>query len=253
MSAAYRRGEDITHHTDAGADMFTTLLESRAPRQRRAGSAITSAVLHGAAIAAIVAMSLPGRGDAKLAPPKEAKVRFIPIARPPVSQPKVAPPSSAVHQVPVSVPTRVIIAPVNVPTSLPPIDLGAPPLGDEPITIGRPGFALPGVSGPPIGSDGSAVAESLVDRTPRLLPGAPDPRYPNSLRSSGMSGQVVVRFVIDTLGRAELGTLTTVETSHVLFAESVREALGRFRFTPGEASGRKVRTMVQIPFTFALK
>ena len=235
--------------------MFNTLLESRATRQRRAGSTITSAVLHGAAIAAIVAMSIPGRSDARLAPPRETKVRFIPIAHPPVSQPKVTAPSTAVHQVPVSVPTRVIIAPVNVPTSLPPVDLGVAPLSDTTsFRITGPGIRAPGLGGPSRGIEsGSAIDEALVDRTPRLLPGAPDPRYPNSLRSSGMSGQVVVRFVIDTLGRAELGTLTTVEATHVLFAESVREALGRFRFTPGEAAGRKVRTMVQIPFTFALK
>ena len=37
------------------------------------------------------------------------------------------------------------------------------------------------------------------------------------------------------------------------FAESVRAALPRFRFSPGEAGGRKVRTRVQIPFDFTLR
>jgi len=230
--------------------MFNTLLESRAPRQRRAGSTLTSALLHGAGIAAIVAMTVPGSGDARLAPPAEAKVRYVPIAARP-AQPQQPVQTQTVHQAPTSQLTRVIVPPLSIPTSLPPIDLSGPPLGDEPVLI-RSG-PLPGLVGPRGVDSGGIMEESLVDRAPRLLPGAPDPRYPNSLRSSGMSGQVVVRFVIDTLGRAELGSLTTVEATHVLFAESVREALGRFRFTPGEAAGRKVRTMVQIPFTFALR
>jgi hypothetical protein len=32
----------------------------------------------------------------------------------------------------------------------------------------------------------------------------------------------------------------------------VKNALGYYRFSPGEVAGRKVRTMVQVPFTFAL-
>jgi hypothetical protein len=34
--------------------------------------------------------------------------------------------------------------------------------------------------------------------------------------------------------------------------ESVREALARYRFSVGEAGGRKVRTRVQLPFEFTL-
>ena len=43
-----------------------------------------------------------------------------------------------------------------------------------------------------------------------------------------------------------------IETSHPLFAEAVKNALAFYRFSPGEVAGRKVRTMVQIPFTFSL-
>ena len=38
-----------------------------------------------------------------------------------------------------------------------------------------------------------------------------------------------------------------------LYDEAVREALGRYRFVPGEVAGRKVRTMVQLPFDFRVK
>jgi protein TonB len=70
------------------------------------------------------------------------------------------------------------------------------------------------------------------------------------LRDSGTNGNVVIRFVIDTLGRAELGDVTVVESSHSLFTDAVRAALVDYRFAPGEIGGRKVRTMVQMPFNF---
>lgn len=233
--------------------MFTTLLESRAARQRRTGSTLASAVLHGAAIAAIVAMTLPGRGDAKVAPVAEREVEWhVRIVPTPPAHRDVA--QQPVHQVPSQQFTRVIIPPIATPTSLPPIELSGPSLNEEIVRIGGPGVSSPGLVGPALNSaSGGIMEEALVDRAPRVLPGAPDPRYPASLRASGVTGHVVVRFVVDTLGRAELGGVTTVEATHALFGEAVREALGRFRFTPGEVAGRKVRTMVQVPFTFALR
>ena len=72
------------------------------------------------------------------------------------------------------------------------------------------------------------------------------------LRERGHNGRVVVQFVIDTLGRAEMGGLQVVEASDPLFAESVRAVLPRYRFSPGEAGGRKVRTLVALPFDFTV-
>ena len=140
-----------------------------------------------------------------------------------------------------------------VPDHLPPIDLG-PALPPDEIVIGRGirtaspiGSDLPGLGGP-----GSAVDEHLVDRAPRLAGRFADPRYPAALREAGIEGRVVVQFVVDTLGRAELDELQVVQGSHPQFVESVRAALARYRFTVGEAGGRKVRTRVQIPFDFTL-
>jgi protein TonB len=73
-----------------------------------------------------------------------------------------------------------------------------------------------------------------------------------SLRERGINGHVAVQFVIDTLGRAEMGGLTIVEATDPLFAQSVRTVLPRYRFSPGEVGGQKVRTLVQLPFDFTL-
>ena len=61
-----------------------------------------------------------------------------------------------------------------------------------------------------------------------------------------------VQFVVDTLGRAEMSGLRVVEESDPLFAQSVRAVLPRYRFSPGEVGGQKVRTLVQVPFEFTI-
>jgi protein TonB len=236
--------------------MLNVLLESRAPRARRMGSTVTSAVVHASLIAGAVALTLPGPVKATNASPRDPVYIVPPPTRPAAPRkprggtPRDATPRGAMPAAP-RLPT--IAAPTVVPVSLPPIDAG-PALPPDQIVIGGPGVATASPIGgsSAIGSGGSAIDERLVDRAPRLLVGAAEPRYPASLRDAGVQGRVVVQFVVDTLGRAEVGELQVIETPHALFVDAVRAALGRYRFTVGEAGGHKVRTRVQIPFDFML-
>jgi protein TonB len=237
--------------------MFTVLLESRAPRKRRVGSTVASAVLHGALIATAVALTMPGRGDAGVVatPPADDTIIFVVPAVEP------HPPSPRVHEGSTEIfspagPRVVFEPPKFTPPELPTTDIG-PAIPPDEIVIGGPGSrtASPaGVFGPSslLGSDGSAVDVRLVDRAPQLAGRALEPRYPAQLRDAGVQGRVVVQFVVDTLGRAELGDLQILESPHALFDGAVRAALATYRFVPGEAGGRKVRTRVQIPFEFTL-
>jgi protein TonB len=240
-----------TIHTGENA-MLNVLLESRAPRPRRFGSTVASALLHGALIAGAVALTLPGPVDANGVPVRETRVEWVDIRRTP---PVVAAPHTQAPTSPSGPSLPTIPAPSFVPSTLPPIDVG-PVIPPDEIVIGGPGVrtASPiGVGDPGllVGA-GSAIDERLVDRAPRLLGQAIEPRYPAALRETGVQGRVVVQFVVDTLGRAELGELQVVESAHPQFVESVRAALARSRFSAGEAAGRKVRTRVQIPFDFTL-
>ena len=63
---------------------------------------------------------------------------------------------------------------------------------------------------------------------------------------------MLVNLVAPTV-TVELDGVQFVETTHPLFSEAVRNALGSFRFSAGEIGGRKVRTMVQLPCTFELR
>lgn len=231
--------------------MLNVLLESRARRPRRIGTTVVSALVHAALVAGAVSLTLPTRVDAR---PHRDPLGPVIYTVPPRPAPPSASASRHVLAVPVGPVFHQINVPVTVPDHLPPIDVG-PALPPDQIILGGPAISPSspvggGASG--LAGTGGVVDELLVDRAPRLTGNAPDPKYPSSLRDAGIQGRVVVQFVVDTLGRAELGDLQVVETPHALFVESVRAALARYRFSVGEAGGRKVRTRVQLPFDFVL-
>jgi protein TonB len=235
--------------------MFTTLVESRAVRPRSARGAAVSLILHGTFIAGAVALTIPDRVNATPDVRKPPPITFV-------SRPKVVPQHTDQQpprgDVRLPAPPTVTMTRIPLPdigsTTLPPIEISGPPLPpDGPVSIGRP------IGGPPTETNGgrelsgTVVDVNMVDRAPSIVGNAPIPRYPNPLRESGVAGRVVARFVVDTLGRAEMDGVSIVETSHTLFSEAVKNVLGQYRFTPGTVGGRKVRTMVQVPFTFTLR
>lgn len=236
--------------------MLNVLLESRAPRERRMGSTLASAMLHGALIAGAVALTMPAPVDANMATAADSVIIYVPLPRRPT--PAIPDVSRRTQRQVADAPVLPAIAPPDVvPTTLPPIDVG-PVLPPDEIVIGAPGSRTSSLGAARdvstlAGDRGRAIDAELVDRSPRLLGRALEPRYPAPLRDAGVQGRVVVQFVVDTLGRAELDGLQVMETPHPLFVESVRAALERYRFAPGESAGHRVRTRVQLPFDFTLK
>lgn len=235
--------------------MFVTLPESRARRTRRVGGTVASVLIHAAIIAGAVGLTMTGSAGARVAPPvrRDSIVYVVPVDHRPTSS------STARGS---STPTTSVPAPRRLPSL--DIILGkAPPVLDEfregfptpaELPAGEPGIQTTGsVSAPGSGTPGSVVGEYETDRAPRILGTPPEPRYPDALRAVGITGGVVVQFVVDTSGRAEPGSLEVLSATRAEFAESVRAALSRFRFGAGEAGGRRVRTRVELPFDFTLR
>jgi TonB family protein len=81
----------------------------------------------------------------------------------------------------------------------------------------------------------------------------PTPQYPPSLESAGYEGRVLAQFVVDTLGRVDVRTFKVLESPHPLFSKAVQDALPSMRYKPAMIKGRKVRQIVQQPFTFAIR
>jgi periplasmic protein TonB len=94
--------------------------------------------------------------------------------------------------------------------------------------------------------------EFQVEKPVRQAPGSAVPRYPDTLRVAKVAGEVVVAFVVDTTGLAEVNSLKILKSTNALFAEAVKVALPDMRFIPAMIGGRKVRQLVQQPFVFAI-
>jgi len=234
--------------------MLGTLLESNAIRARRTGGTLASTLVHAALFAGAIVVTARGPGLKPVDPDEIVLPPFV-VGRPPdAPDVRVHRPSSSTP----TVPTAPQLPSVDrVPDEIPPIDVDVKiPVGsDDEVARGTgPIVQAPGGPGGGIGEptrDG-ALDERYVDRAPRIVGNPVQPDFPASLRERGVSGRVSVQFVVDTLGRAEMSGLRVVEATDPLFAHSVRAVLGRYRFSPGEVGGRKVRTLVQLPFDFTL-
>jgi protein TonB len=234
--------------------MLNVLLESKAPRTRRVGGTLASTLVHAALVSGAIALTVPKPGGATAGPtPPVIPPIYIPIKprpepRPPTSS-RTRPESPTSVAPPAPGPVLEFHGP-NVPLIRDIVPTTTMSTSEE---FG-PGIKSNGPIGAPpgLGSPGGVVDEHLVDRAPRLIGTPVQPSFPSALRQSGRGGRVLVQFVVDTTGRAEMDGFTVMETTDPLFAESVRNVLPRYRFSPGEAGGRRVRTMVQLPFDFTL-
>lgn len=234
--------------------MLRTLLESNAPRQRRHASTVASIAVHTVAIAgAIVATA-----SAKSEPSRDARrwekpPVYIPIQEPERSR-EASParrPTNEIGLEDMQPPDELILPYTPNIVSGPSVDvdprslLAADSLGPR-----RPSGRIVGeLVGPVLG--GQPATATTVDRPAALL-APPRPRYPDQLRSAGVTGRVVVRLVVDTSGRVEPTSVVIREASHDLFAHAVRAVLPGLRFVPAEVGGRKVRMLVDLPFEFRL-
>ena len=95
-----------------------------------------------------------------------------------------------------------------------------------------------------------AYFEFQVMTPVRALPNQPTPRYPESMRKSGIQGEVLAQFVVDTLGHADMSTFKVLRSTATEFSNAVRVALPLMSFVPAELQNRKVRQIVQMPFNF---
>jgi TonB family protein len=101
-------------------------------------------------------------------------------------------------------------------------------------------------------ADGRPYFEFQVEKPATQKPGSPKPRYPDVLRSTGLAGEVVAQFVVDTSGAIETSSLKFLKSSHKLFSKAVRDAAPLMEFEPATIRGRRVRQLVQLPFAFAV-
>jgi TonB family protein len=88
------------------------------------------------------------------------------------------------------------------------------------------------------------IEEADATVKPRLLTiGAY--RYPASLESAGVTGCVVLRYIVTEAGTADPRSIQVVRRSDPLFATAAIQMVRTARYAPGELNGRKVRVWVR--------
>jgi protein TonB len=235
--------------------MFNNLIESKPKKQRTTGGLIISGILHAVIGTAAVYGTLQAKEQ--LEKPKAEKVEFVEMKKkdePPPPKEQPPPPPDVVAAPPPPKGFQVLTAPIKVPDVIPDIDLSKK-VTDEADFSGKgvAGGSAKGVVGgtAPVNTD-QPYFEFQVEKQVTTAPGSPQPRYPDMLKSANVEGEVLAQFVVDTTGHAEMGTFKVLKSSHELFTQAVRNVLPNMRFYPAEIGGRKVKQMVQQPFTFAL-
>ena len=236
--------------------MFNNLLESKPKKEKRGGGTVTSIVLH----SIVVGLAVYATANAAIQneKPRQEKIDFVETPKdeppPPKDEPPPPPPPDIVAAPPPPKGFQVLTAPVEIPDVIPDIDLSKKVTDENDFSgKGVAGGVAKGVEG------GKAVVQSdqpyfefQVEKPVVPAPGSTSPRYPDMLRQAGVEGEVLAQFVVDTTGRAEPNTLKILKSSHDLFVQSVKNALPQMKFIPAEVGGRKVKQLVQQPFTFSI-
>lgn len=235
--------------------MLNNLLESNPKKERQRGGTIASIVLHSVLVG--LAVYATANAAIKNEKPRQEKIDFVETpkeAPPPKDEPPPPPPPDVVAAPPPPKGFQVLTAPVEIPDVIPDIDLSKKVTDENDFSgKGVAGGVAKGVEG------GKAIVQTdqpyfefQVEKPVVPAPGSVQPRYPDMLRQAGVEGEVLAQFVVDTTGRAESGSLKILKSSHDLFVQSVKNALPQMRFIPAEVGGRRVKQLVQQPFSFSI-
>ena len=259
------------------------LLESKPDAKKRSpGGTIFSIVLH-LTILFLAIFATARAGVRKAEKPRETKVSFVAMKKdepppPPKKElPKPTPPKPKTPEPKVvNLPRlpkevapappkgfKVVAPPVNIPTTLPTIDLSKAVTNENDFSgKGVAGGSDKGVKGG-TGSDGDiGKSAGVADHGPYMefqvekpvvKIGGEAPEYPSSLKDSGVEGTVLAQFVVNESGRYEGGSLKILNSSNPAFTAAVKDALPRMRFSAAQIGGKKVQQLVQMPFQFHLQ
>lgn len=227
--------------------MLAQLFESRPVRPRSPGGFAASVVVH----ALLAAGAVAATAGPHLSAPKPAQEPMTVYVAVPERRSEPAPTRGPATPTAPAVP--VISVPVDVPTSIPPIDLTRtvtqtetpPQLVVDGTTSSGSGGITPLPSGSAYSAEQVEVAVSLDKRSTL-------PRFPQLLKDSGVEGAVRIRFVVDTLGRAELNTVEVMSATHPLFAAAFQAALPKMRFVAARVGDHRVRQLVEFPLEFRI-
>ena len=146
------------------------------------------------------------------------------------------------------VPDNISLRPVVVRLVLD-MELYAPGGQTKPAASARPGFA-------------AFLMPYATESPAHPKPNNPPPRYPDSAAMDRMGGYVIMRFIVDTLGRAEPASIHDLwpsdkprltgylATYYDGFVSAVKAVLPTWRFSPARLGSCPVRQIMELPLAF---
>ena len=143
---------------------------------------------------------------------------------------------------------QTVVAPTDIPTNIPPINLQEHFDPKDYTGTGVEGGIGTGI----VPSSDQVFMESVVEERPEVLSG-PSLVYPDLLRQAGVQGRVIVQAIIDTSGRAEPQSVKIIQSPNPGFDQPARSYVLRALFRPARVHGRAVRVLVNLPIDFKIK
>jgi TonB family protein len=217
--------------------VFDTLIESKrkTDKKRLFGVGFVSLMIHTALIAAaVIATVTAGQSDTKVRT-DTALVFLDQTQKPPEQQP-----------VQLDVPLKgfqTVVAPTEIPTNIPPINLQEKFDPKDYSGSGVEGGVANGMV-----PTGDVYAVDLVEEKPSVLSG--QLVYPPLLEQAGIGGQVTIQAIVDTTGRVEANSVRTIQSSNPAFEQAARTYVLKALWRPARVHGRAVRVLVSIPLVF---
>ncbi|HUL49383.1 MAG TPA: energy transducer TonB [Gemmatimonadales bacterium] len=225
--------------------MFDCLIESRRPHAPRRVVSVgaLSITTHAAIIASAVLATLhvSQRGNALLA---DTTMVYLGHDR----QPEQKAPARPVQPVAFDQPLKgfqAVVAPTDIPSHIPPVRLGEAFNPADYSGVGVEGGVANGV----LPAAGDVYLEAIVEEKPSLL-SSPPSFYPELLRTAGIQGRVILQAIVDTLGRAEPGSIKIITSPDSGFNVVSRTWLLHALFRPAHVHGRAVRVLVAVPLDY---
>jgi len=229
--------------------VFDNLIESKPKKAKSGRQMLISLVFHTLVVAGgvwatqgaaeTVRRILEDTTMVLLAPPKDTP--------PPPDQP---PPDVVVSANPPPQGFQTVLPPDVIPQEIPPVDLNQRFDAKDFTGKGVEGGIAAGIAGGTGPVDNAQVfLEAQLDDPPSVL-SPPVVRYPEVLRASGISGRVVLEFVVDTTGHVQPTTIKVITTPHAGFTNAAKEAVSKTVFRPGKLRGQAVAVLVRQSINF---
>ncbi len=225
--------------------MLEKLIESRRERKggKSVGVGLSSLAAHIVVIGgAILATLHVGPGDTRVR--VDTTLVYLAQAQ---QQQQQKPPEAPVQLQMALKGFQTVLAPTEVPSSIPPVNLQERFNPQDYTGTGVEGGVASGV----VPTAGDVYLEAIVEEKPSVL-SAPHPGYPDLLRQAGIQGRVVLRAIIDTAGRAEPSSIRIMQSPNPEFDPPSRDWLLHALFRPARVHGRAVRVLVEVPLDYRI-